>query len=107
MALAEQVRRGLADRISRPRRLARLTPPEAEGRVVAARRGLMLVPLGLAAVTGVPAPTAARPRESALPLGLHRELQSVASAQLLRVPPAHVAHRRRQQPVGTQKRRDL
>ncbi len=51
---------GLADRSSRPRRLARLTPPEAEERVAAARRELMLSPLGLAAATGVPARTCAR-----------------------------------------------
>lgn len=51
---------GLADRSSRPRRLARLTPREAEERVAAARRELMLAPLGLAAATGVPARTCAR-----------------------------------------------
>ena len=51
---------GLGDRSSRPRRLARLTPPEAEERVAAARRELMLAPLGLAAATGVPARTCAR-----------------------------------------------
>ena len=51
---------GLCDRGSRPRRLARLTPPEVEERVAAARRELLLAPLGLAAVTGVPARTCAR-----------------------------------------------
>lgn len=51
---------GLADRGSRPLRPARLTPPEAEERVAAARRELMLAPLGLAAATGVPARTCAR-----------------------------------------------
>ena len=51
---------GLSDRSSRPRRLARLTPAEVEERVAAARRELLLAPLGLAAVTGVPARTCAR-----------------------------------------------
>lgn len=57
-----RARRGepLEDRSSRPRVLARLTPPEAEARVVEARRGLLLAPLGLAAATGVPARTCAR-----------------------------------------------
>ena len=50
----------MSDRSSRPRRLARLTPPDAEERVAAARRELMLAPLGLAAATGVPARTCAR-----------------------------------------------
>ena len=48
---------GLSDRSSRPHRLARLTPPEAEERVAAARRELLLAPLALAAATGVPART--------------------------------------------------
>ena len=57
-----RARRGepMADRGCRPRRLARLTPPEAEGRVVRARSELMLAPLALAAETGVPARTCAR-----------------------------------------------
>lgn len=57
-----RARRGgpMSDRSSRPRRLARSTPPEAEERVVAARRELTLAPLGLAAETGVPARTCAR-----------------------------------------------
>ena len=57
-----RARRGepMADRGCRPRRLARLTPPEAEGRVVRARSELMLAPLALAAETGVPARTRAR-----------------------------------------------
>ena len=57
-----RARRGepMADRGCRPRRLARLTPPEAEGRVVRARSELMLAPLALAAKTGVPARTCAR-----------------------------------------------
>ena len=50
----------MSDRSSRPRRLARSTPREAEERVAAARRELMLAPLGLAAATGVPARTCAR-----------------------------------------------
>ncbi|MDO4442262.1 MAG: IS481 family transposase [Slackia sp.] len=50
----------MTDRPSRPRRLPRLTPPEVEERVAAARREFMLAPLGLAAVTGVPARTCAR-----------------------------------------------
>lgn len=57
-----RARRGepMADRGCRPRRLARLTPPEAEGRVVRARSELILAPLALAAETGVPARTCAR-----------------------------------------------
>ena len=57
-----RARRGepMADRGCRPRRLARLTPPEAEGLVVRARSELMLAPLALAAETGVPARTCAR-----------------------------------------------
>lgn len=50
----------LADRRSRPRTLARLTPPEVEARVVEARRAMLLSPLALAAETGVPARTCAR-----------------------------------------------
>ncbi len=55
-------RRGepMTDRPSRPARLARLTPPEAEARVVEARTSLLLAPLALAAETGVPARTCAR-----------------------------------------------
>ena len=52
----------LADRGCRPRRLARKTPPEVEERVVVARREHALAPLGLSAVTGVPARTCARRR---------------------------------------------
>lgn len=51
---------GLSSRSSRPRRLARLTPPDVEGRVVAARSSMFLAPLALAAVTGVPARTCAQ-----------------------------------------------
>ena len=51
---------GLADRSSRPRRLARLTPPDAEERVAEARASMLLAPLALAAATGVPARTCAR-----------------------------------------------
>lgn len=43
-----------------------------------------------------------RGRESVRPPGLHRALQSGASAQRVREPAAHVARRRRKQPVGTQ-----
>ena len=57
-----RARRGepMADRGCRPRRLARLTPPEAEDRVAEARTRLLLAPLALAAETGVPARTCAR-----------------------------------------------
>ena len=47
----------MSDRPSRPRRLARLTPPEAEGRALEARCSMLLAPLALAAETGVPART--------------------------------------------------
>lgn len=50
----------MSDRPSRPRRLARLTPPEVEARVVGARSSMLLAPLALAAETGVPARTCAR-----------------------------------------------
>ena len=50
----------MRDRGCRPHRLARLTPPEAEEAVVRARTKMLLAPLGLAAVTGVPARTCAR-----------------------------------------------
>lgn len=40
---------GLSDRSSRPRRLARLTPPEVEERVCEARSSMLLALLGLAA----------------------------------------------------------
>ena len=55
-------RRGepMTDRPSRPARVARLTPPEAEARVVEARTSLLLAPLALAEETGVPARTCAR-----------------------------------------------
>ena len=53
--------RGAYDRQGcRPRRLARLTPPEAEARVAEARTRLLLAPLALSAETGVPARTCAR-----------------------------------------------
>ena len=57
-----RARRGepMSDRPSRPRRLARSTSPEAEVRVVEARRSMLLAPLALAAATGVPARTCAR-----------------------------------------------
>ena len=51
---------GLSDRSSRPRRPARLTPPDVEERVCEARSSMLLAPLGLAATTGVPARTCAR-----------------------------------------------
>ena len=41
-------------------------------------------------------------RVSALPLRLRRPLQLGSSAQCVRGPAAHVAHRRRKQPIGTQ-----
>lgn len=50
----------MSDRSSRPRRLARSTPREVEDRVREARSSMLLAPLGLAAVTGVPARTCAR-----------------------------------------------
>lgn len=50
----------MSDRGCRPRRLARRTPPEVEGRVAEARASLLLAPLALAAETGVPARTCAR-----------------------------------------------
>lgn len=50
----------MSDRSSRPRRLARSTPREVEDRVCEARSSMLLAPLGLAAVTGVPARTCAR-----------------------------------------------
>lgn len=50
----------LAERPSRPRRLARLTPPDVEERVCEARRSMLLAPLALSAETGVPARTCAR-----------------------------------------------
>lgn len=57
-----RARRGepMSDRPSRPRRLARLTPPETEARVRDARSSMLLAPLALAASTGVPARTCAR-----------------------------------------------
>lgn len=57
-----RARRGepMSDRSSRPRRLARLTPPDAEARVRDARSSMLLAPLALAASTGVPARTCAR-----------------------------------------------
>lgn len=44
---------GLPDRSSRPRRPARLTPPDVEERVCEARSSMPLAPLGSAATTGV------------------------------------------------------
>lgn len=57
-----RARRGepLSDRPSRPRRLARSTPPEVEEAVCEARSSMLLAPLALAAATGVPARTCAR-----------------------------------------------
>lgn len=57
-----RARRGepMSDRTSRPRRLARLTPPEVEERVCEARSSMLLSPIALAAETGVPARTCAR-----------------------------------------------
>ena len=57
-----RARRGepMSDRSSRPRRLARSTPPDAEERVRDARSSMLLAPLALAAATGVPARTCAR-----------------------------------------------
>ena len=57
-----RARRGepMSDRPGRPRALARRTPPEAEARVLEARRSMLLAPLALAAATGVPARTCAR-----------------------------------------------
>lgn len=51
---------GLEGNSSRPRRLARLTPPDVEERVVKVRSSMLLAPLALAAETGVPARTCAR-----------------------------------------------
>lgn len=50
-----RARRGepMSDRSSRPRRLARLTPPDAEARVRDARSSMLLAPLALAAAAGV------------------------------------------------------
>ncbi len=50
----------MSDGGCRPRRLARLTPPEVEERVCEARRAMLLAPLPLSAATGVPARTFAR-----------------------------------------------
>ena len=57
-----RARRGepMSDRPGRPRALARRMPPEAEARVLEARRSMRLAPLALAAATGVPARTCAR-----------------------------------------------
>ena len=57
-----RARRGepMSDRSSRPRRLARLTPPDAEARVRDARSSMLLALLALAAAAGVPARTCAR-----------------------------------------------
>lgn len=50
----------MGDRASRPRTLARLAPREAEDRACEVRSSMLLAPLALAAVTGVPARTCAR-----------------------------------------------
>lgn len=50
----------MSDRPSRPRGLARLTPPEDEARVREARSSMLLAPLALAAETGVLAHACAR-----------------------------------------------
>ena len=50
----------MADRPSRPRTLARLTPPDVEDGVCEARSSMPIATLALAAVTGVPARTCAR-----------------------------------------------
>lgn len=57
-----RARRGepMSDRPCRPARLARSTPPADVERVLEARRSMLLAPLALAAVTGVPARTCAR-----------------------------------------------
>lgn len=57
-----RARRGesMSDRPCRPARLARSTPPADAERVLEARRSMLLAPLALAAVTGVPARTRAR-----------------------------------------------
>lgn len=56
-----RARRGepMSDRSGRPRRLARLTPPEVGDRVCGARSSMPLPPIALAAETGVPAHSAA------------------------------------------------
>ena len=50
----------MTDRPSRPRTLARLTPPDVEDGVCEARSSMPIATLALAAVTGVPARTCAR-----------------------------------------------
>ncbi len=57
-----RARRGepMSDRPSRPRRLARLTPPDVEDRVAEARESMLPAPPALAAATGVPARTSPR-----------------------------------------------
>lgn len=57
-----RARRGepMSDRPRRPTRLARSTPPADVERVLEGRRPMLLVPLALAAVTGVSARTRAR-----------------------------------------------
>ena len=57
-----RARRGepMSDRPCRPARLARSAPPADVERVLEARRSMLLAPLALAAVTGLPARTCAR-----------------------------------------------
>ena len=47
---------GLADCSGRPRRLARLTPPDVEERVVEPRASMLLAPLALASWPGAACP---------------------------------------------------
>ena len=111
-----RARRGepMSDRASRPRRAPRLTPPEAERRVLEARESMLLAPLALAAETGVPARTCARIVARA---GLPRlsDVDRVTGGVRRRGPATpvrhererpgelvHVAHPGRKQPIGTQ-----
>lgn len=50
----------MSERPSRPRRLARFIPPDAEARVLERRLSMLFALLGLAAATGVSARTCAR-----------------------------------------------
>ena len=84
---------GMDDRSSRPLRPARLTPPEAEERVREAGRTMLLLRNGSTPGHGTARPggrTPSRPSSSAI-------IGSACGG-----PAAHVAHRRRKQPVGTQ-----
>ena len=84
---------GLEDRSSRPRRLARATPPGDEERVARARRERLLPPLALAAETGVPARTCAR---IVARLGLPRlsEVDRVTGELIARGPATPVRYER-------------